>query len=98
MTKETNILYKDKYRDYTILVKLVGNIIVTEVDKKHKTKFSPDIFDNGRDGVELIMLVNSEELSIKELKEFTKEISIAKNAMEYFQKKIYIKGLTDKTF
>lgn len=98
MTRETNVLYKDKYRDYTIVVRLAGNIIVTEVDKKHKTKFSPIIFDNGREGVKLVMRVGSEELNMKELREFTKEVVTAQKALEYFNKKLYIKGLTDESF
>ena len=98
MTKETNVLYKDKYKDYTIVVRLAGNIIVTEVGKKNKTKFSPIIFDNGQEGVELVMRVGSEELDMKELREFTKEVSTAQKALEYFNKKLYVKGLTDSSF
>ena len=81
MTRETNVLYKDKYRDYTIVVRLAGNIIVTEVTKKNKTKFSPIIFDNGREGVELVMRVGSEELGMEELRKFTKEVSTAQKAL-----------------
>ncbi|AFV50847.1 hypothetical protein F867_gp011 [Staphylococcus phage JD007] len=98
MTKETNVLYKDKYRDYTIVVRLAGNIIVTEVDKKHKTAFTPIIFDNGVEGVELVMRIGSVELSMTDLREFTKEVSTAQKALEYFNKKLYIKGLTDEAF
>uniref|UniRef100_A0AAU6MX15 Uncharacterized protein n=1 Tax=Staphylococcus phage 184DA TaxID=3110532 RepID=A0AAU6MX15_9CAUD len=98
MTRETNVLYKDKYRDYTIVVRLAGNIIVTEVDKKNKTKFSPIIFDNGKEGVELTLKVGTMGLCMKDLRAFTKELAIAQSAIEYFNKKLYIKGLTDESF
>ena len=98
MTKETNVLYKDKYRDYTIVVRLAGNIIVTEVDKKHKTAFTPIIFDNGVEGVKLTLKVGTMELCMKDLRAFTKELATAQSAIEYFNKKLYIKGLTDEIF
>lgn len=69
----SKVLYKDTYKDYTIVVRLAGTIIVTEINKKHRTEFTPIIYDNGNEGVRLTLI-------------------------EYFNKKLYLKGLTDEIF
>ena len=94
----SKILYKDKYMDYTIVVKLVGNLVITDIDKKHKSKFTPIIFDKGTKGVDLAIRVTTKELNTKELRAFIKEVTTAQNVMEFFNKKMYIRGLTDETF
>ena len=93
----SKVLYKDTYRDYTIVVRLAGTIIVTEISKKHRTEFTPVIFDNGREGVRLTLKVGTMELGMKDLRAFTKELATAQLAIEYFNKKLYIKGLSDET-
>ena len=93
----SKVLYKDTYKDYNIVVRLAGTIIVTEINKKHRTEFTPVIFDNGREGVRLTLKVGTMELSMRDLRAFTKELATAQLAIEYFNKKLYIKGLTDET-
>ena len=93
----SKVLYKDTYKDYTIVVRLAGTIIVTEINKKYRTEFTPVIFDNGREGVRLTLKVGTMELSMRDLRAFTKELATAQLAIEYFNKKLYIKGLTDET-
>ena len=93
----SKVLYKDTYKDYTIVVRLAGTIIVTEINKKHRTEFTLVIFDNGREGVRLTLKVGTMELSMRDLRAFTKELATAQLAIEYFNKKLYIKGLTDET-
>ena len=93
----SKVLYKDTYKGYTIVVRLAGTIIVTEINKKHRTEFTPVIFDNGREGVRLTLKVGTMELSMRDLRAFTKELATAQLAIEYFNKKLYIKGLTDET-
>ncbi len=93
----SKVLYKDTYKDYTIVVRLAGTIIVTEINKKHRTEFTPVIFDNGREGVRLTLKVGTMELSMRDLRAFTKELATAQLAIEFFNKKLYLKGLTDET-
>ncbi len=93
----SKVLYKDTYKDYTIVVRLAGTIIVTEINKKHRTEFTPVIFDNGREGVRLTLKVGTMELSMGDLRAFTKELATAQLAIEFFNKKLYLKGLTDET-
>lgn len=94
----SKILYKDKYMDYTIVVRLVGDLVITDIDKKHKSRFTPIIFDKGTKGVDLAIRVTTKELNTKELRAFIKEVTTAQKALEYFNKKMYLDGLTEYTF
>lgn len=94
----SNILYKDSYKDYTIEVRQAGGVIVTEINKKHRTEYTPIIFDNGVEGVELTLRIGSIQIPPKDLRKFTKEITLAHSAIEHFSKHLYIKGLTDTVF
>ena len=94
----SKILYKDKYMDYTIVVRLVGDLVITDIDKKHKSRFTPIIFDRSTKGVDLAIRVTTKELNTKELRAFIKEVTTAQKALEYFNKKMYLDGLTEYTF
>lgn len=82
------------YKQYILTKEVVGGKDVIIVHNNNQTIFSPTIYDNGDETIQLVLHPSSQKATtIKEMHQIVQEIQIATQAIEFFNKQLYKDGL-----
>lgn len=85
------------YKQYTLTKDTVGGKNIIIIHNNNQTIFSPTIYDDGDDTVQLVLHPSSQKaVTIKEMYQINQEIQTAIHAVEFFNKQLYKDGLIYK--
>lgn len=85
------------YKQYILTKEVVGGKDVIIVHNNNQTIFSPTIYDDGDETIQLVLRPSSQKATtIKEMYQINQEIQTAIHAVEFFNKQLYKDGLIHK--
>lgn len=78
------------YKQYILAKEVVGGKDVIIVHNNNQTIFSPTIYDDGDETIQLVLRPSSQKATtIKEMYQINQEIQTAIHAIEFFNKQLY---------